>query len=114
MIPNSDIGGYVTKQPIRLYYRDAIDCVESLFGNPLFTKCMEYTPKRVYQTAERLIRVFHEWLTGDSAWRLQVSTNLNAGILLETYVQVGETPSRCHPFGYHTLLGQNYYLYHDG
>jgi hypothetical protein len=55
-----------------LYYRDPIECVEFLFSNPLFARHMDYTPERLYTTAEKLERVYAGWMTGDSAWEMQV------------------------------------------
>ena len=63
-----------TKVPIKLFYRDAIECIEALFNNPLFADSMQYSPFRVFKTAERLVRIYGEWMSGDVAWKLQVST----------------------------------------
>jgi len=63
---------HATKSPIRLFWRDPVECLESLFSNPLFHDKLDFVPRRVYKTAARLLRVYSEWLTGDSAWELQV------------------------------------------
>lgn len=55
-----------------LFYRDALDCVEYLFGNPLFTDQIDFSPVRLYRDAERTIRVYTEWMTGNTAWEMQV------------------------------------------
>lgn len=74
-----------------LYYRDALDCLEFLFSNPLFAGHIDFCPRRVYTTAEKLVRVYSEWMTADSAWEMQVSRhtisvalNLNLIIVLES------------------------------
>ena len=56
-----------------LFYRDSLDCVEYLLGNPLFADCMDFSPVRLYQDAEQTICVYTEWLTGNTAWEMQVS-----------------------------------------
>ncbi|KAG1847301.1 hypothetical protein DFJ58DRAFT_663368, partial [Suillus subalutaceus] len=61
-----------TKLPIRLFWRDPIECLESLFSNPLFHDKLNFIPRHVYKTAARLLRVYSEWLTGNSAWDVQV------------------------------------------
>ncbi|KAI5993249.1 hypothetical protein EDD15DRAFT_2109817, partial [Pisolithus albus] len=61
-----------TKSPVTLYYRDSLDCVESLFNHPLFTQMMDYSPFRLFTTAERIVRVFTEWMSSDGAWDLQL------------------------------------------
>ncbi|KAA1479646.1 hypothetical protein DENSPDRAFT_750630, partial [Dentipellis sp. KUC8613] len=37
---------FPTKKPIRLFYRDGIDCLEFLFGNPAFKGHMDFDPRR--------------------------------------------------------------------
>ncbi|KAG0705985.1 hypothetical protein DFH29DRAFT_799255 [Suillus ampliporus] len=63
-----------TKSPIRLFWRDPVECLESLFSNPLFHDQLNFVPHRVYTTSVQLLRVYSEWLTGDSAWEIQVCT----------------------------------------
>src|ERR1700748_3621649 len=63
---------YETVEPIQLYYRNTEDCVQSLFGNPLFADHMTYTPYRQFDTDG--VRIFSEWMTGDNAWKVQVSS----------------------------------------
>ena len=55
-----------------LFYRDALDCVEYLFGNPLFADKLDFCPVRLYRNAELTIRMYTKWMTGDSAWEMQV------------------------------------------
>ncbi|KAG1741214.1 hypothetical protein EDD22DRAFT_744744, partial [Suillus occidentalis] len=38
---------YPTKLPIRLFWRDPIECLESLFSNPLFHDKLDFVPRRV-------------------------------------------------------------------
>ncbi|KAI0037886.1 hypothetical protein FA95DRAFT_1506366, partial [Auriscalpium vulgare] len=63
--------GFPTKSPMKLFYRDSLECLEGLFRNPLFDGHMDYRPKQVYTAAERAVRVFSEWMTGDVAWKMQ-------------------------------------------
>lgn len=71
------IPGYATREPMHLFFRDALDCVEYLFGNPLFAGHMDFSPTRLYQTAEQMIRVYSEWMTGDIAWNMQVCSSIS-------------------------------------
>lgn len=68
--------GHATKEPMFLFYRDALDCVEYLFGNPLFGDKMDFCPVRLYCNAERTIRMYTEWMTGNTAWEMQVSVRV--------------------------------------
>ncbi|KAG2087543.1 uncharacterized protein F5147DRAFT_781308 [Suillus discolor] len=70
-----------TKNPIQLFWRDPVECLEALFSNPLFHDKLDFVPRRVYTTAARLTRVYSEWLTGDSAWEFQSQVPRGATIL---------------------------------
>ena len=58
--------------PVVLYYRDPIECLQSLFSNPLLQDHIEFTPYCLYKTAEKLIRIYTEWMSGQAAENLQV------------------------------------------
>ncbi|KIJ17506.1 hypothetical protein PAXINDRAFT_72536 [Paxillus involutus ATCC 200175] len=60
-----------TKCPAQLLYRDAVDCLAYLFSNPLFKDWLELSPYRVFETAERLVRVYSEWMSAGVAWGMQ-------------------------------------------
>jgi hypothetical protein len=66
------VEGHATKAPMSLYYRDSLECVKYLFSNPLFAGHIDYSPRRLWTTAERVERVYTEWMTGESAWEMQV------------------------------------------
>ena len=68
--------GYATRELMYLFFRDALDCVEHLFGNPLFAGHMDFSPVRLYRNAEQAIRVYSEWMTGDVAWNMQVRSSV--------------------------------------
>lgn len=64
---------YPTKSPIHLFYRDPLECIQSLLESPLVKDYIHFTPLRIFKTAEKLVRIYNEWLTGDAAWEMQVS-----------------------------------------
>ncbi|KAG2132153.1 uncharacterized protein EDB93DRAFT_1243059 [Suillus bovinus] len=41
-----------TKQPLHLYWRNPLDCIESLFSHPFFANEMDVTPQCVYDTSQ--------------------------------------------------------------
>ena len=67
------VRGATTKEPLTLYYRDALECFKHLFGNPLFSGYMDFTPRREYTNEEKTERLYNEMMTGDRAWSLQVN-----------------------------------------
>lgn len=64
--------GNATKAPTFLFYRDALECVEYLFGNPIFANGIDFCPARLYHDSEQTIRMYTEWMTGNAAWEMQV------------------------------------------
>ena len=63
---------YPTKSKIYLYYRDPVECLRSLMRSPLLQDRLKFTPRRLFETSEKLMRVYTEWLSGDAAWSMQV------------------------------------------
>ncbi|KAH7917126.1 hypothetical protein BV22DRAFT_1026954, partial [Leucogyrophana mollusca] len=81
-----------TNLPVVLYWRDPLECLQSLFSNPLFQGKINLTPRRVYTTAQKLRRVYTEWITGDDAWDMQVSSRLPKGaMMLGTILSLDKT-----------------------
>ena len=66
------VDGYPTKAPVDFYYRDALECVRVLYGNPLFSGYIENVPTRMFRSRDRDVRVYSEWMTGDESWEMQV------------------------------------------
>lgn len=50
-----------------------MECLQALLHNPTFTDSIDFTPYRVFTTAQRLVRVYGEWMSGDVAWEMQLS-----------------------------------------
>jgi Plavaka transposase len=63
---------YPTKKPLTLYYRDPLECLQSLLSNPLIQDFVHFTPFRLWSNSARLMRVYTEWLSGDVSWEIQV------------------------------------------
>ena len=61
-----------TKSPVRLFYRDSVECLEALFQHPLFHDKLDFVPRHVYRTAECMVCVYSEWMTGNVTWDIQV------------------------------------------
>ncbi|KAJ7038598.1 hypothetical protein C8F04DRAFT_1209379 [Mycena alexandri] len=72
---------YPTKKPLTLYFRDPIECLQTLLSNPLVQGAIHFTPFKMWKTAERLVRVYNQWLSGDAAWKIQDQLPEGATIL---------------------------------
>ncbi|KAH8985112.1 hypothetical protein EDB86DRAFT_3066078 [Lactarius hatsudake] len=64
------IEGYESEK-ITFYWRDALDVIEYIFGNPIFAPYMQYDPQRVWTDISKVERVYSEYMTGDFAWQSQ-------------------------------------------
>jgi hypothetical protein len=66
------IDGYKPKTPIYFYWRDALEVIEYVFGNPVFAPYMQYDPQRLWTDVHKTERIYSEYMTGDFAWESQV------------------------------------------
>lgn len=62
-----------TKRPLYLFYRDPLECIQSILFNPLVKDFIEFTPFRLFKSARKAMRLYTEWLSGDVAWSMQVA-----------------------------------------
>ncbi|KAF8414372.1 hypothetical protein L210DRAFT_3730324 [Boletus edulis BED1] len=68
-----------TKNPVHLYYHDSLECVEALFNHPLFACEMDLSPYCLFTTAERIVWLYMEWMSGDVAWEMQSAIEHSGG-----------------------------------
>ncbi|KAL4080768.1 hypothetical protein J3A83DRAFT_4083984, partial [Scleroderma citrinum] len=69
-----------TKQPVHLYFCDALNCMELLFNHPFFAGKMDYMPFHLFTMAEHVVRVFTEWMSSNGAWDKQ--SQIPEGVML--------------------------------
>ncbi|KAE9384833.1 hypothetical protein BT96DRAFT_841644, partial [Gymnopus androsaceus JB14] len=63
--------GFPSKNPLVLYYRDAIECLQHVMRNPLVQDSLSFTPLQIFNTAAKTMRVYESWLSGNRAWNMQ-------------------------------------------
>ncbi|KZT31620.1 hypothetical protein SISSUDRAFT_994871, partial [Sistotremastrum suecicum HHB10207 ss-3] len=63
--------GYETKAPLVVYYRDGLECIESLFADPRFVNHLDLIPRREYLDEDCTIRTYNEMMTGQIPWEVQ-------------------------------------------
>ncbi|KAG2344282.1 hypothetical protein BDR05DRAFT_860035, partial [Suillus weaverae] len=66
---------------LQIFYRDTIECLQSLLSHPLLAASFDFIPCKVYESAERAVRVYHGFMTGDHAWNLQKDLPEGASLL---------------------------------
>jgi hypothetical protein len=64
---------YPTKKKLTLFYRDPLECIQSILHNPLMKDHIKFKPLRIFESASRAMRIYTEWLSGNAAWSIQVS-----------------------------------------
>ena len=54
-----------------LYFRDILECVRALYGNPEFARYLVFEPEKVYSQGNHK-RLYHDMYTGTWWWATQV------------------------------------------
>ncbi|KAI9432280.1 hypothetical protein H4582DRAFT_2113196 [Lactarius indigo] len=58
---------------LSFYFRDVMQCIRSLYGDPEFVHELAFVPERHYADPERTCRIYSEMHTGDWWWAVQTS-----------------------------------------
>ncbi|KAG1791568.1 uncharacterized protein HD556DRAFT_1432897 [Suillus plorans] len=61
----------VAGEAFDVYYRDVIECVKSLYGDPDFANYLAFAPERHYSDEDETIRLFHDMHTSKWWWNTQ-------------------------------------------
>lgn len=61
-------------EEVELWYRDPVECVRELIGNPLFDGKLAYAPEEHYEDRDGTREVRNEMWTGQWWWNTQVSS----------------------------------------
>ncbi|KAF9016925.1 hypothetical protein BDZ89DRAFT_903167, partial [Hymenopellis radicata] len=66
-----DIEGKKMEERLEVWYRDPVECIKELVGNPMFRDVMKYAPERQFEDASKTSEVINEMWTGSWWWDLQ-------------------------------------------
>ena len=64
-------GNTLKKEAVELWYRNPVELVEELLGNPMF-KDVKYAPEHIYEDKEGKVEVIDEMWTAKWWWEIQV------------------------------------------
>jgi hypothetical protein len=67
-----EIHGFPTKTPIVLFYRDALECVQWIYGNPAFDGHLEHAPFQEFLDPKMQQELHGNIMTSKWAWAVQV------------------------------------------
>jgi hypothetical protein len=62
----------IAGETLQFYYRDILQCIRTLFGDPEFAQDLIFAPERHYTDRERTSRVYSELHTSNWWWAVQV------------------------------------------
>ena len=62
------VEGGNTKEPMILFYYDALECFKFIFANLLFLNHIDYVPYHEYANKDKKEQLYNEIMTGDRAW----------------------------------------------
>ncbi|TFK58599.1 hypothetical protein BDN72DRAFT_737169, partial [Pluteus cervinus] len=70
-----ELGG----ETFEVYFRDVLECVKALFGDPTLAPHMVFAPELHYLDASKQTRAFHDMHTGDWWWATQALIEVDCG-----------------------------------
>ena len=68
----TDENGNFLTEDLELWFRNPVDVVRELFGNPLFKDLLNYRPYKMWMEEMGKTRCINEMWTADWWWELQV------------------------------------------
>ena len=72
----------VANEPQEVFFRDILQCVEALWGDPEFAPILLLVPECHYADADHTVRVYFDMNTGKWWWATQVSVSSRTHIKL--------------------------------
>ncbi|KAF7328215.1 hypothetical protein MVEN_02561200 [Mycena venus] len=64
-------GDTMRREQVELWWRDPVECVKELLGNPVFCNVMRYAPEKLYADRGETIEVVNEMWTASWWWEIQ-------------------------------------------
>ncbi|KAG1783205.1 hypothetical protein EV702DRAFT_1191636 [Suillus placidus] len=62
---------FPTTKTLQIFYRDAIECLQSLLSHPMLAGSFDFITQKVYTEAAHVVCVYYGFMTDDRAWKLQ-------------------------------------------
>ena len=63
---------HIGNKRLEFYYRDTLQCIRTLYGDPAFLHDLAFSPVQHYTSAEQNCRIVNEMHTSDWWWLIQV------------------------------------------
>jgi len=65
-----DLDGNAMKEKLEFWFRNPLECIRELIGNPTFRDAMKYAPERHFADKDGARRVVSEMWTADWWWNI--------------------------------------------
>ena len=66
--------GISNQEKTHFIYCNPLKCLQSILHSPLIKDYIKFKPLRIFESASRAMHIYTEWLTGNTAWTMQVSS----------------------------------------
>ncbi|KAI0086605.1 hypothetical protein BDY19DRAFT_864872, partial [Irpex rosettiformis] len=76
-----DINGKELKEELELWFRDPVECIRELIGNPLFAAKMVFAPEKLFEDSGGEENVRNEMNTGKWWWEIQMKLPVGATVV---------------------------------
>ncbi|KAE9385659.1 hypothetical protein BT96DRAFT_1006846 [Gymnopus androsaceus JB14] len=73
--------GFPSKNPLVLYYHDAVECLQHVMRSPLIQDSLNFMPLQIFSNTTKMMRVYESWLSGNRAWSMQSQIPTGATLL---------------------------------
>lgn len=64
--------GKSLSEEVELWYRNPVECIRELLGNPMFRDVTKYAPEKLYEDFAEKVNVVNEMWTASWWWEIQV------------------------------------------
>ena len=69
----NDEDGKPLTEELEMWYRDPVECIRELLGNPMFQNVTKFTPEKLFEDRDGKCQVVNEMWTADWWWKIQIS-----------------------------------------
>ncbi|KAL0960754.1 hypothetical protein HGRIS_005776 [Hohenbuehelia grisea] len=76
-----DEGGLLMTEELELWWRNPVECVKELIGNPAFRDSVAFAPEKVFTTEAGRIQIYDEAWSADWWWEIQASHNYSSRLI---------------------------------
>ncbi len=101
---------HIGNEQLEFHYRDMLQCIQSLYGDPAFAQKLVHAPVQHYTSADQTCRIINEMHTGDWWWSIQVCSKVNYNNSRDLYNFSGVSRIKtawCNHYPSHSIVRQD-------